>query len=352
MKFFLVTLLSLLVVSCGTSSMKSDDFASLSKYERARLVCSSTDSHQARANQLSVLSEQIDTQNAILKSGMRRWTSCRMVNESECAICTPKLVNRCTDGAVPIDSTYEAKVRDDYVSRYESIKSVHDAEMKRCSQLVLQMPVSEAYGLYRSGLDPVGTPASMADTTSTKPSAVSPVVVQSTSIPAAVEQSSEPSIVGTYRLEYTDYANRASVFRAFPEGLGGLKWVEIDGVYQFYYRSGDDTELKYAFTINPMDGSLLTFRSDQVRPKWNATARKISDSPNAEFDLFELGRNQGDSQYRCFNVGHAERPYATQPLSNTVTTTADTVVACEALCPSVVAWRESRGYASALSDCP
>lgn len=156
MKFFLVTLLSLLVVSCSTSSMKSDDFASLSKYERARLVCSSTDSHQARANQLSVLSEQIDTQNAILKSGMRRWTSCRMVNESECAICTPKLVNRCTDGAVPIDSDYEAKVRDDYVAQYESIKSVDDAEMRRCSQLVLEMPISESYGLYLSGLDPVG----------------------------------------------------------------------------------------------------------------------------------------------------------------------------------------------------
>ena len=142
-----------------------------------------------------------------------------------------------------------------------------------------------------------------------------------------MEESGEPSIVGTYRLEYTDYSNYASVFRAFPEGLGGLKWVEIDGVYQFYNRSGNDTELKYAFTINPMDGSLLTFRSDQVRPKWNATARKISDDPNAEFDLFLLGSYEGDSKYHCFNVGHAERPYSTQPLNKSVTSVADTVAA-------------------------
>ena len=166
------------------------------------------------------------------------------------------------------------------------------------------------------------------------------------------ESAGNSEIVGTYRLEYTDYANRASVFRAFPAGRGGLAWVEVDGVYKFYYRSGGDTELKYAFTINPMDGSLITFRSDQVRPKWNATARKISASPNAEFDLFELGRSRGDSQYRCFNVGHAERPYATQPLSDAVTTTADTLAACEALCPRVVAWRESRGYPDSLSNCP
>jgi hypothetical protein len=171
--------------------------------------------------------------------------------------------------------------------------------------------------------------------------------------PDAPEEKSNPTIEGTYRLQYTDYANRDSVFRVFPQGLGGMQWVENNGVYLFSYRTGrPEHQNLYAFRINPEDGSLITARSSQEIPKWNAVAEKISDNPNAEFDLFELGSNEGESEYRCFNVGRGERPHATQPLSSSITTTADTLAACKALCPSVVAWRESQGYSSSLSECP
>lgn len=176
-RLLLILIPPLAMAGCGTTSMKSDEFAALSKYERASLVCGSTDSHRARSSQLASLSELIEQQNALLKSGMRTWTTCRMVNEAECAICTPKIVNRCTDGAVPIDSSYEAKVRDDYVSQYEAIKSSDSAETSRCSQLVLQMPISEAYGLYLSGLDPVGSVAAGVGTANTaeNPTVVAPI---------------------------------------------------------------------------------------------------------------------------------------------------------------------------------
>ena len=169
----------------------------------------------------------------------------------------------------------------------------------------------------------------------------------------SIRQPDDSPIVGTYRLQYTDCAFRDSVFRVFPQGLGGLEWVEKNGVYLFSYRAGKPERRNlYAFRINPNDGGLVTVTSGSVIPKWNAIATKISNDPNAEFDLYELGRNEGESEYRCFNVGRGDQPYATQPLSSSITTTADTLAACRSLCPSVVAWRKSQGYSSSLSECP
>ena len=344
-----------LLISCASTTSKSK-FMTMSLPERQETVCYESDSFLARKTQLDSYQAQILEKQEALNQGYRVHRYCQSVtvplplrdcSDKEGAAkgwCEgqpkSKRETRCTENPVSIDPEYEEASRDKYQAAYTKLNSQHLTQTQSCLTKVAQISTEEAYVYYSQRMEPQSMDAAG---NKRGTSGVSKV-------PA--ENAGDSEIVGTYRLEYTDYANRASVFRAFPEGLGRLKWVENDGVYQFYYRSGNDTELLYAFTINPTDGSLLTFRSDQVRPKWNATARKISTSPDAEFDLFELGQSQGDSQYRCFNVGHAERPYATQPLSNAVTTTADTLAACEALCPSLVAWRESQGYPSSLSDCP
>ena len=154
--------LTLLVTAC-VNNVSKNDFDDLTPSMRAQTVCNSSDLFKEQSESIRTLEKAISDQNKLLAAGMRKSTTCRMVNESECAICTPNFVNRCTDHAVAIDSTYEANIRDKYSSAKTTLEKSRKRAYSSCVKLVEGMPKAEAYELYKTGKNPVGLSTSSTD---------------------------------------------------------------------------------------------------------------------------------------------------------------------------------------------
>lgn len=155
----LMTTIFLIMISGCAGKLSQQDFTNLSTDDKAKVICNSTNSHLEREEQLHTLGNALKDQEALLAAGIRQTTTCRMTNESECAICAVKLVNRCTDHVVAIDSRYESEMRDKYSAALDVIRESHRREHQACVKKVAQMPPSQAYALYISGATPKGIPS-------------------------------------------------------------------------------------------------------------------------------------------------------------------------------------------------
>ncbi|MDB2556794.1 hypothetical protein N9X77_02370 [Luminiphilus sp.] len=161
----------------------------------------------------------------------------------------------------------------------------------------------------------------------------------------------DPRFMGTY------YVNRVQM----DGGRSSVLRLRKDGSVDFYkrgdfykWRSERDeiivsskgaTDFRVRFSGDDKVGE-TTFKDGN---KWNdITLKKLSDSPDHQFDLFMLGTSRGSKDERCFNIGRGEFPHGTYPWSSSrgIPITSRTLEGCQSLCPKVLEELRDPKYSS------
>ena len=167
---------------------------------------------------------------------------------------------------------------------------------------------------------------------------------------SASKLSTNEQYIGTYYVNRLQMdGGRSTVLRLreggavdFPKRRSGYRWrasndevtVSYEGEALFRARVAKDTP-----------EAVITYKNSS---QWNDIAlTKLSDSPDYQFDLFQLGSHQSSKNLACFNIGRGDFPYGTHPwYKEVLPITAATLQDCRALCPAVLTQRLDPKYST------
>jgi hypothetical protein len=165
------------------------------------------------------------------------------------------------------------------------------------------------------------------------------------------EPVSKDQFIGTYHVFRPQRSGRESIIRisadqslAFDSNTTYYRWeLNGDKLDAYYMYQPDDPGGDYRFSLSqdPLSGRIEVVDSYYTSSNWDFYGERKSTDSEADFDLYELGRDWwGEEQHvlKCFNIGRRELSFSTTSWysDSQLPATSTDLEECRSYCPAIL----------------